>query len=88
MANLYCEENSLAKILGLIPGSTRLSENAMVGNPAEEEIFGDQGGYPSILNECRFIHEGRRMIPEIHGEDFTQQHYQLEGSLIFGYEEA
>jgi len=82
MTNLYHEEECLAEMPGWIALNKRLSAIAMFRTIREHEFFGDQGGYPSIMEGYCFMHEGRRMIPEIHGDDFPEQLYQLDGSHL------
>jgi len=68
--------------------SNSLPAIAMFRTITENELFGDQGGYPSIQEGPCFIHEGRRTIPEIHGDDFPEQLYQLDGCSSLEFEEA
>jgi len=88
MANLYCEEDSLATTPGWNPDSDRASVIAMFKTPTESELYGDQGGYPAIIEEYCLTREGRRILPEIHDEDFTRLHYHLDGCFNLEFEEA
>lgn len=61
---------------------------AMFRTITESELFGDHGGHPLIHEGACFIHEGRRIIPEIHGDDFSEQLYRLDGCSILEFEES
>lgn len=77
MTNPNCEEECLAEMYGWI---------AMF--KTENEFDSGQGGYPSILEGSCFIHEGRRVVPEIHGDDLPEQLYQLDGCFALEFEEG
>ncbi len=87
MTNPY-EKGCLVKMPRLISVSNSLPAIAMFRTITEHEFFGDQGGYPSIHEGTCFIHEGRRTIPEIHGDDFPEQLYQLDGCFTLEFEET
>lgn len=86
MANPY-EEDCLTKMHRRISISDSVPVIAMFSTTKEHEIFGDQGGYPSIQEDSCFIHEGCRTIPETHGDSFLEQLYQLDGCFILEFEE-
>jgi hypothetical protein len=88
MANLYCEEDGLVKMPGGNNDSNRASVIALLKSLTESELYGDQGGYPAVIEDYCLTHEGRRMVPEIHDADFTQLHYQLDGCFNLEFEEA
>lgn len=82
MTSRYHEDESLAEMSGWI---------AMFGT--EQELGTALGVYPSILEGFgleapSFIHEGRRVIPEIHGDDLPDQIYQLDGCFALEFEEG
>jgi hypothetical protein len=87
MTNSYYED-SPAEMPGWIAVTNRFLAIATSKDITEHELFGDQGGYPSIQDGSCFIHEGRRTIPGIHDDDFTERVYQLDGSFILEFEEA
>lgn len=80
------EEESTAERPGRIPVSNRLP--AMFRTITEHEFFGEQGGYPSVHEGSCFMHEGRRVIPEIHGDGFPEQLYQLDGCFTLEFDEV
>jgi hypothetical protein len=86
--NPYCEQEYLTEMSDWVSVSNGLLEIAAFRIIKEHEFFGDQGGYPAIFEVCDFIHEGRRMIPEIHGEDIAEQLYHLDGCVTLGFEEG
>jgi len=89
MANTYYEENVPADNPVWTAINKKLSATAMFRTITDHELFGDQGGYPSIHEGYLFMHEGRRMIPEIHGDDFFPEHlYQFDGCLALELDEA
>ena len=92
MMNLHYEKTSLEQspeeTQGFASLGKRLAAIALFRTMTEQDIFGDQGGYPSIEEGCCFMHEGRRRIAEIHGDDFPQKLYQLEGSNTLEFEGA
>lgn len=88
MTNSHYKEGGLVEMPGRVAAAKSLPAIAMFRTITEPEIFGDQGGYPSIQEGACFIHEGRRMIPEIHGDGFLEQLYQLDGCFTLEFEEA
>jgi len=89
MTNTCYEEDCQAELPVWAAVNKRLSAIAMFRTITDHELFGDQGGYPSIDEGYFFMHEGRRTIPEIHGDGFLpEQFYQLDGCLALGFEEA
>lgn len=82
------EVEHLVKIPRRIVASNSLPAIAMFRTITEHEFFGDQGGHPSIHEGTCFIHEGRRTTPEIHGDDFPEQLYHLDGCFTLEFEEA
>jgi len=85
----YVEEvESLAEMPGRLPLSNGLpAAFAIFSHMAEQELFGDYGGYPSRHEGPYFLREGRRTIPELHGDVPPEQFYQLEGWFALEYEE-
>lgn len=92
MTKTNYEKGGLPHMSGRFSATKILPAIAMFRTMPEHEsfgdIFGDQGGYPSIHEGSSFIHEGRRMIPVIHGDDFSEQVYQLDGCFTLEFEEA
>lgn len=88
MENLSREEETLPEIPDWVPASHRLSAIAVIRTITEHELFGDQGGYPPIGELFCFMHEGRRTAPEIHGDNFPEQLYRLDGCFAVECREA
>lgn len=86
MTNSHYKKGCLVEIPGWVAAAKSLPAIAMFRTITESELFGDQGGYPLIDEGACFIHEGRRMIPEIHGDDFSEQIYRLDGCSILEFE--
>lgn len=82
------EEECLVKMPGRLVESNSLPAVAMFKTMTEHEFFGDQGGHPSIHEGNCFIHEGRRTVPEIHGDDFPERLYPYDGFFALEFEEA
>jgi hypothetical protein len=82
------EKECLAGMSRQVSGISGLSAIPMFKTITESELFGDQGGYPLIQEGACFIHEGRRAIPEIHGDGFLEQLYRLDGGFALEFEQA
>jgi hypothetical protein len=87
--NTCYEESCQVENSASIAVNEKLSASALFKTISDQDLFGDQGGYPAIHEGYLFMHEGRRAIPEIHGDDFLPEHlYQLDGCLTLEFEEA
>jgi hypothetical protein len=53
---------------------------------AEDEFFGDYGGYPSRHDGPYFMREGRRTTTELHGDVLPEQLYHLDGWFALEYQ--
>jgi hypothetical protein len=47
----------------------------------------DQSAYPSIQEVSYFIHEGRRMVPELHDDEASGQIYQIDMCFALEFEQ-
>jgi hypothetical protein len=84
----YEEVESLAEMPDRSPLSNGLSGAfAIFSHIAEQELFGDYGGYPSRHEGPYFMREGRRTTTELHGDVLPEQLYQLDGCFALEYEE-
>lgn len=88
MTNSHCKKEGLVEMPGRVASAKSLPAISIFRTITESELFGDQGGHPLIYEGACFIHEGRRTIPEIHGDDFLEQLYRLDGCSILEFEEA
>jgi hypothetical protein len=90
MTDPYYEEvENLAEMPDRYPLSNGLPAGfAIFNHIAEQEFFGDYGGYPSRHEGPYFMREGRRTTPELHGDVAPERLYQLDGWFASEYEDA